>query len=120
MGTRLRQMFRSANPALNVQRRNESVASDFFFSHVPAVDGGETTAVLFVGVDSDVADPYKVKSEKQFINTLEDNVRERGAMDKLISDRAQVEIGERIKNFLRGLVIAAWQKCTLHATTELQ
>ena len=109
MGTRLRQMFRSANPALNVPRRNESVASDFVFSDIPSVDGGETTAVILVGINSNVVDLYKVKSEKQFINTLEDNVRERGAMDKLVSDRAQVEISERIMNFLCGLVIAAWQ-----------
>ena len=109
MGTCLRQMFRSANPALNVQRRDEDVASDVVFSDIPAVDGGQTAGVVFVGTKTDVVDAYPIKSEKQFINTLEDNVRERGAMNRLISDRAQVEIGERVKNFLRALVIAAWQ-----------
>ena len=109
MGTRLRQMFRSANPALNVQRRDEDVASDVVFSDIPAVDGGQTAGVIFVGTKTDMVDAYPIKSEKQFINTLEDNVRERGAMNRLISDRAQVEIGERVKNFLRALVIAAWQ-----------
>jgi hypothetical protein len=33
-----------------------------------------------------------MSNDKQFINTLEDNIRYRGAMDKLISDRAQLEI----------------------------
>ena len=45
----------------------------------------------------------------QFINTLQDNVRERGAPNRLLSDRAQVEIGEKIKGFLRWLCTGAWQ-----------
>ena len=33
-----------------------------------------------------------MQSSKQFVNTLEDNTRFSGAMSKLISDYAQVEI----------------------------
>ena len=36
-------------------------------------------------------------SSKHFVNTLEDNIRFRGAMSKLISDYAQVEISMRLK-----------------------
>ena len=32
-----------------------------------------------------VADVYPMKSGKQFVNTLEDNIRRRGAMDKLLT-----------------------------------
>jgi hypothetical protein len=36
-----------------------------------------------------VADVYGMKSEKQLVNTLEDNIHEQGAMKFLISDSAQ-------------------------------
>jgi hypothetical protein len=40
---------------------------------------------------------YPIKSDKQFVNTLLDNITQCGAPTKLISDRAQVAISERIK-----------------------
>ena len=45
-----------------------------------------------------MVDCYGIKSEKQFINTLEDNIHESGAMDKLISDHVQVEVGKKVKD----------------------
>ena len=50
-----------------------------------------------------------MKHDKEFVNTLEDNIRKRGAMDKLISDRAQVEISKRVHDILRALFIDDWQ-----------
>ena len=108
-GTLLKNSYKSANPALNVHRRNESVACDFVYADVPAVDDGATSAVLFVGTDTMVTDVYGVKTDKQFVNTLEDNIRERGAPNKLISDRAQVEISNKVEEILRTLFIGAWQ-----------
>jgi hypothetical protein len=35
-----------------------------------------------------VTDVYGMKTEKQFVNTLEDNIRVRGAMSQFLSDRA--------------------------------
>jgi hypothetical protein len=55
------------------------------------------------------ADVYPIKSDKQFVNTLLDNITQRGAPTKLISDRAQVEISERVKQVLRPLHISTWQ-----------
>ena len=49
-------------------------------------------AQIFVGTQSMVTDVYPMKQQSQFVNTLEDNFRERGAMNKLISDSAKVEI----------------------------
>jgi hypothetical protein len=43
---------------------------------------------------------YPIKSDKQFVNTLLDNITQRGAPTKLTSDRAQVEISERVKQVL--------------------
>ena len=99
----------SPNPALNVHRRNESVATDTVFSDTPAVDNGVTSAQFFIGCDSMVCDLYPLKSSKQFVNTLEDNIRERGAMNKLISNSAQVEISNKVKDILRTLIIGSWQ-----------
>ena len=56
-----------------------------------------------------MTDAEGLKTEKQFVNSLEDNIRCRGAMDKLISDRAQVEISNRVQDILRSLFISSWQ-----------
>jgi hypothetical protein len=78
------------------------------FSDTPAVDSGVTAAQILVGRESLVADVYGLKIDKAFVNTLEDNIRERGAMDKLISDCAKAEISERVKQILRALCISSW------------
>ena len=80
--------------ALNVPRRHEPVATDTIFSDTPAVDSGVKQAQVFVGSDSLVADVYPMKPGKQFVNTLEDNIRRRGAIDKLLSRSAKTEIQE--------------------------
>ena len=58
--------------------------------------------------DSLVADVYPMKSGKQFVNTLEDNIRRRGAMDKLLSDSAKTEISKKIMDILRAYHISNW------------
>ena len=55
---------------------------DFNISDTPAVDSGLKQAKVFVGRDSLVVDVYPMKSGIQFDNTLEDNIRRRGAMGK--------------------------------------
>jgi len=105
----LKKRYKSPNPALNIHRRNEPVATDTIFSDVPAVDDGSTCAQLFVGTESLVTDVYGMKSEKQFIHTLEDNIRERGAMKQLLSDSAAVEISKTVLDLLRTLFIPSWQ-----------
>jgi hypothetical protein len=92
-----------------VRPREEPVATDTVYSDTPAVDSGVTAAQLFVGTKSHTADVYAIKSDKQFVNTLLDNITQRGAPTMLISDSAQVEISERVKQVLRPLHIDAWQ-----------
>ena len=88
----MKRHLKSRNPALNIPRRHEAVANDTVFSDTPAVDSGVKQAQVFVGRDTLVADAYPMKRGKQFVNTLEDNIRRRGAMDKLLSDSAKTEI----------------------------
>jgi hypothetical protein len=91
-GTILKKHYKSPFPVLNVQRRDEPVATDTVYSDTPAIDRGETCAQILVGTETMVTDVYGMKTDKQFVNTLEDNIRERGAMYRLLSNRAQVEI----------------------------
>ena len=84
--------YKSRFPAFNVVRRNEDVATDTVFSDTPAIDGGEECAQLFVGRESLVTDVYGMKTDKEFTKSLEDNIRRRGAMNKLISDRGSSEM----------------------------
>ena len=42
-----------------------------------------------------------MKSGKQFVNTLEDNIRRRGVMDKLLSDSEKTEISKKVMDILR-------------------
>ena len=85
----MKKHIKSRNPALNIPRRHEAVATDTVFSDTPAVDSGVKQAQVLVGRDTLVAGAYPMKSGKQFVNTIEDNIRRRGAMDKLLSDSAK-------------------------------
>ena len=97
----MKKHLKSRNPALNIPRRHEPVATDTVFSDTPAVDSGVKQAQAFVGRDTLVADAYAMKSGKQFVNTLEDNIRRRGVMDKLLSDSAKTEISNKVMDILR-------------------
>ena len=109
-GENFYRMYKATNPALNVRRRNEDLATDTVFASVPAVDtGGIQIAQLYFGCNTHVTDVYGMKLEKQFINTLEDIIRERGAPNRLISDSAQVEVSQRARDILRILQIGDWQ-----------
>ena len=66
-------------------------------------------AQFFCGRDTLVCDAYGIKSTKQFINTLSDNIRKRGAMDTLISDGGKYEISKRVTDLLRSLFIQDYQ-----------
>ena len=64
----------------------------------PAVDCGAKCAQIFVGRKTLVSDAYPMMTDGDFVGTLEDNIRKRGAMDVLISDRAQAEVGKKVQD----------------------
>ena len=90
----IKKHFKSRNPVFNIPRHSEAVATDTIFSDTPAVDDGSTMAQFFCGHDTLVCDAFGIKSTKQFINTLSDNIRKWGAMDTLISDGGKYEISK--------------------------
>ena len=62
-------------------------------------------AQFFVGRDTLVCDAYGIKTQKQFINTLYDNIRFRGAMTTIITDGGRYEISKKVADLLRNLFI---------------
>ena len=113
----MKKHLKSRIPALNIPRRHEAVATDTVFSDTPAVDSGVKQSQVFVGRDTLVADAYPMKSGKQFVNTLENNIRRRGAMDKLLSDSAKTEISNKVMDILRAYHI---QIGILNPTTRIK
>jgi hypothetical protein len=108
MSTILKKRYKSPNPALNVRPCDKPVATNTIYADTPAIDCGITSAQLFIGTKTRTTDVYPIKSDKQFVNTLLDNITQRGTPTKLISDRAQVE-REHVKQVLRPLHISTWQ-----------
>ena len=90
------------------------MATDAVYCNTPAIDNGSASAQIFVGATTFLTDIYGVKSDKQFVATLSDNMRHRGAMSKLISDSAQVEISNKAKEILRALFIDDWESEAYH------
>ena len=106
--------FKPRNPVFSIPRCSEDVATDTIFSDTPAVDDGSTMAQFFCGHDTLVCDAYGIKSTKQFINTLSDNIRKWGAMDTLISDGGNYDISKGVTDFLHFLVIQDYQSESYH------
>ena len=69
----------------------------------------EWSAHMLVGAGTLVTDVHEMKRENQFVNTLQDQIRKRGAPNRLISDRAQVETSWKVLDILRTLFIGDWQ-----------
>ena len=90
---------------MNVYCRGEPVATDIIYSETPSNDDGSTCVNLFVSTKSLVSDIYGMKTDKQFVNTLEDNIRARGATSKLISDSAQSEVRNSAQSILWAIFI---------------
>ena len=105
---------KSQFPAFNIPWRTEEVAADTIFSDTPAIDTGITMAQIVVGKRTQVTNVYPLKSRKQFVNTLEDNIRFRGAMTKLICDYAKVEISNKVKDILRMYHRSSWNSEPYH------
>ena len=106
--------YKSQFPAFNIPCGNEAVATDMIFSDTPTINSGVTIAQIFIGKDYLVSHVYPIQSSKQFVNSLEDIIRFRGAMSKLISDYAQVEISNKVKDILRMYHSSSWHSEPYH------
>ena len=105
----IQHIIKSPFPAHNVPRRNEPVASDTIFAETPAIFGGQEMAQFYCGRRSLVIDIFGMRSSKEFVNTLLDIIKRKGAMDKLITDGASVQASKRVTDVSRHLIIEHWQ-----------
>jgi hypothetical protein len=108
MSAILKNHYKSPYPAFNIKRRNEPVATDTIYSDTPAIDDGSKQAQFFAGTKTMFTDVYGMKTGSQFVNTLEDCIREQGAMTQLVSDSAKVETSKRVLELIRALCISNW------------
>ena len=115
----LRKHFKTRFPAANVNRLNEVVATDTFFSDLPAFDdgilghGGTTEVQLFCGTTSLFASVHPMKSESDMPNALLDFIRKYGAPNALFSDNAKAQTSKMVKQILRMYAIDDFQ-CEPH------
>jgi hypothetical protein len=109
LNTILCKCFKSPNPVVNVRRPDEPVATDTIQSNVPAIDGGEKYAQIFVGTKSLVTEVHGMKSPAQFPGILTDEIITRGAPTKLVSDSTRVETSKEVRGILCTYGISSWQ-----------
>ena len=109
-GLKLWKRHKAPNPALNVSRRNEPVATDTIYGPgCPAVDNGSTAAQFFVGRKSGFCAVEGLgKSDKRYPTALLNHIRRYGAMDQIVSDNARAQIGKRVEEILNILQIKDW------------
>ena len=74
------------------------------------MDGGETSAHIFVGYNSKIADVYKVKdnSGKEFLGAFQDRNRIRGVPAKLVADNAPMYRGWKVIEYLCNIITSLW------------
>ena len=106
-----RKHFKSRFPAANVHRLPEWVSTDTIFSDTPALDdgipghGGCTMLQVYGGLDSHFLAGYPLHSESFMATTLQDYIRDHGAMFGLASDNAKSETSSKVKDILRAYCI---------------
>ena len=71
-------------------------------------------AQVAVGKRTLVTDVYPLKSQKQYVNTVEENIRFGGAMTKLIGDYVKVEISNKVQDILRMYHSSSWNSEPYH------
>ena len=90
------------------------MATDTAFSDTPAIHDGSTMAQFFVGKATLGCDANMIKSQKQLIYTLYDNIKTRGAMDTIITDGGKNEISKKVSDLLRSLFIKQYESEPYH------
>jgi hypothetical protein len=85
------------------------VTSCTLMYNVPAIFDGSTAAIIFVGTSTKVTDIHGIKKYNQIMNTLEDNIIQRGAPNCLLSDQGQAIISDKVEDILCTFCINSWQ-----------
>ena len=97
--------YKSPFPCQSVHRRHEPAATDVVWCDNRKIDDGSISFQFFEGKYTLITEVYRIKSDKQFASALSDNIRQYGYMKNRIIDSAQVKISNKVKDFLRVLLI---------------
>ena len=116
--SRLYDMRKAHFPACNIFRRHEAVGTDTVFFDIEAW-GGYRCCQFYIGRRSYYMSAHGMLTDGQFAGSLEDEIRYRGAMDLLISDRAKAEISARVRELLRAFQIKDWQSEPHHQNQNI-
>ena len=100
---------RTAHPAANVEWRHEAVATDTVFCNVRAINGGAKCAQLFAGRVTSHMSIHGCDTDGDYVDCLLDIIRRYGAMDLIVSDCAQAEVSNRVKDILWVYGVKDWQ-----------
>jgi hypothetical protein len=114
LNTVLRKCLKAPNPAMNVPRQDEPMATDTIQSDTLAINGGEKYAQFFVGVHSLLSDVHGMKSAASFLGVLTDQIIDHGVPTKWISDSAKVETSMAVHDILHTYGISSWQSEPYH------
>jgi hypothetical protein len=79
------------------------------YSNVSAIFDDSNAAVIFVGTSTEVSNIHGIKKDNQFTNTLEDNIIQQGAPNRLLSDMSQTIISNKVEDILCTFCIDSWQ-----------
>jgi hypothetical protein len=101
--------FKPPNLALNVQQCNEDITNNTIESNVPAIDGGQKYAQIFVGTTSLLTYIYPLKSMPMFPSILSDHIIDCGTPMCLLSNSAKAEMSKQIKDILHTYGMGCWQ-----------
>ena len=109
MSALLKNHYKSHLTELNVYHHYKPVETGTKYYYTPDIDDGYIYNQLFICTKSLVSYLYGMKTEKIFLNTLEDNIHAFGEISILISDRAQYEFINHAQNILWELFIDDWK-----------
>ena len=107
----MHKLFRSRFPSANVRHLPKWYSTDTFISDVPAHDdgiprhGGCRLVQVYGGLDSELLAGYPMSWEAEFPTTLEEFIRDYGAMEGLKSDNAKSETSFKMKDLFRMYII---------------
>ena len=97
LSTILKEILKCLFPALDAKCRSKIIAMDTIYSNMLVINNISTCIQIFDTTKTLVTSISIMKIDKQFVNTLEDNIRKRGAMNKLVSYRSQAETSKRVQ-----------------------
>ena len=95
--TILKKHYKSSFPALSVPIRDQPVGTNAVHSKTPAINNGSASNQIFVCTKTLPTNVYGMKLGNNFIATLSDNIWKRGAMSKIISDKDELQISNKVK-----------------------